>query len=188
MKTTRRILSLLLVLAMIACLSVTAFAEGVTPRVEVTIQPNDGTTSTFTIQASAGQTLYDAVRASGGAKWKTVADYYDSSKTHKVLTSYKGYASTPINTSNAVDQAKLSAKGYDYSKITWYSSRPGYGMISYDGTTYTFIYAGYDWTYSSNIHPTIYDYMCCYSIAANEVVHLNYEFNVSVWTSTTPLV
>lgn len=34
----------------------------------------------------------------------------------------------------------------------------------------------------------IWDYMCCYNVQANEIINLTYDFTVSVWTTTTPLV
>ena len=123
--------------------------------------------------------------------WKPVADYYNPSTIRYALNGYGAYASTKFDKNYAQDVKNLTDKKYDVSKITWYTGAyQGYGLIDYDETTgeYTYIYAGYDWTYSSNLSPQIWDYMCCYNVQATEVVQLVYEFTVSEWTTTTPLV
>lgn len=191
MKTTRRILSMVLVLMMVLSLSVTAFADGVTPRVEVTIQPSDGTTSTSTLYGTEGQSLYNLLDDTNEADWETVNDYYQPGVTHEALVSYKGYASQGISNTE-IDRAKLQAKGYSYDSISWLgNSHPGYGLISTstsgETTSYTYIYAGYDWTYK-NADGEIWTYMCCYDLEADDVIQLTYAFGISVWTTTTPIV
>ena len=120
--------------------------------------------------------------------WNTVQDYYDATKTHSALASYGGFATTKFDSTVARDRANLAKKGYNYSTITWYTGAlQGYGLIKQEGSNYTYIYAGYDWTYSSNKSAQIWDYMCCYNVQADEVVELVYDFTVSVWTTTTPL-
>jgi hypothetical protein len=188
MKHVKKVAALVLALVMALSLNLTVYASGAAPYVVVTIQPSDGSSSTFTMTASAGETMQQVVNRHGTASWREVADYYDSELTHDALISFEGKSSTPIDITNAVDQGKLQAKGYNYANITWYDSLPGYGLISYDGTNYTYIYAGYDWTYSSNLNAEIWSYMCCYTLSADEVVQLNYGFNVSVWTSQDSLV
>ena len=104
------------------------------------------------------------------------------------LNGYGAYASTKFDSTVARDRANLAKKGYNYSTITWYTGAlQGYGLIKQEGSNYTYIYAGYDWTYSSNKSAQIWDYMCCYNVKADEVVELVYDFTVSVWTTTTPL-
>ncbi len=188
MKHVKKVVALVLALVMALSFNVMVYASGSAPYVNVTIQPRDGSSSTFTLTASVGETMKQVLDRRGTATWTEVPDYYDSEMTHYALVSFEGYASTPIDITSTVDQGKLQAKGYNYADITWYDSLPGYGLISYDGTNYTYIYAGYDWTYSSNLNSSIWDYMCCYTLSSDEIVELNYGFNVSVWTSSYSLV
>lgn len=191
MKTAKRLLSLVLMLAMIACLGVTAFADNIeAPYFKVVVE-DDSNIKYY--EATEGESLYDAVEATGLANWTTVNDYYIAGKTHKALVSFDGLGSQGIQ-NNAVDRAKLSAKGYNYDAITWLgSSHPGYGLISTSTneegkTVYNYIYAGYDWTYTSNTTGQIWQYMCCYIVGADEIITLSYNFNVSTWSTTDPIV
>lgn len=195
MKTAKRLLSLVLVLAMVACLGVTAFADTpATPYINVTVKNSrSGATDSWTVAATTGASVKSALDtdAAHARDWKEVADYYNPSTIHYALNGYGSYASTKFDKNYAQDVKNLTDKKYDVSKITWYTGAyQGYGLIDYDETTgeYTYIYAGYDWTYSSNLSPQIWDYMCCYNVRATEVVQLVYEFTVSEWTTTTPLV
>ena len=192
MKMAKRILSLVLVLVMFASLSVTAFADTpATPYINVTVKNSrSGATGSWTVAATTGASVKSALDADTAhvPYWDTVQDYYDSSKTHSALVSYGGYATTKFDSTVARDRANLAKKGYNYSTITWYTGAlQGYGLIKQEGSNYTYIYAGYDWTYSSNKSTQIWDYMCCYNVQADEVVELVYDFTVSVWTTTTPL-
>ncbi len=192
MKMAKRILSLVLVLVMFASLSVTAFADTpATPYINVTVRNSrSGATDSWTVAATTGASVKSALDADTAhiPYWNTVQDYYDSSKTHSALVSYGGYATTKFDSTVARDRANLAKKGYNYSTITWYTGAlQGYGLIKQEGSNYTYIYAGYDWTYSSNKSAQIWDYMCCYNVQADEVVELVYDFTVSVWTTTTPL-
>lgn len=198
MKTTSRILSMVLALVMVFSLSVTAFATETTPRVDVAIKTSSGAvTESFSIPANVGDTLYAVVDSHGDADWDTVSDYYDPNKTHEALIEFAGKRSAPLDSSeNSADLAAvktaLKAQGYSdevIDSITWRSgTNAGYGLIgsttSGTTTTYTYVYAGYDWTYSSNLNGEIWTYMCCYNLSANEVVNLTYGFNVSVFNST----
>lgn len=195
MKMAKRILSLVLVLVMFASLSVTAFADTpATPYINVTVKNSrSGATDSWTVAATTGKSVMSALETdtAHARKWDTVQDYYEAGKTHSALTSYGGYATTKFDPNNEQDVKNLEAKKYDADNITWYSGNyQGYGLIDYNATTgkYTYIYAGYDWTYSSNLSPQIWTYMCCYNVQATEVVQLVYEFTVSEWTTTTPLV
>ena len=195
MKMARRILSLVLVLVMFASLSVTAFADTpATPYINVTVKNSrSGATDSWTVAATTGKSVKSALDTDTvhARDWKQVADYYNPSTIHYALNGYGAYATTKFDKSNAQDVKNLTDKKYDVSKITWYTGAyQGYGLIDYDETTgeYTYIYAGYDWTYSSNLSPQIWTYMCCYNVQATEVVELVYEFTVSEWTTTTPLV
>ena len=188
----KRILSLVLVLVMFASLSVTAFADTpATPYINVTVKNSrSGATTSWTVAATTGASVKSALDAdtAHAIDWNTVQDYYDATKTHSALTSYGGFATTKFDSTVARDRANLAKKGYNYSTITWYTGAlQGYGLIKQEGSNYTYIYAGYDWTYSSNKSAQIWDYMCCYNVQADEVVELVYDFTVSVWTTTTPL-
>lgn len=192
MKTTRRILSMVLALMMILSLSVTAFADTpATPYINVTVKNSrSGSATSWTVAATTGESVKSALDAdtAHAIGWNTVQDYYDATKTHSALASYGGFATTKFDSTVARDRANLAKKGYNYSTITWYTGAlQGYGLIKQDGSNYTYIYAGYDWTYSSNKSTQIWDYMCCYNVQADEVVELVYDFTVSVWTTTTPL-
>lgn len=192
MKMAKRILSLVLVLVMFASLSVTAFADTpATPYINVTVKNSrSGATTSWTVAATTGASVKSALDAdtAHAIDWNTVQDYYDATKTHSALASYGGFATTKFDSTVARDRANLAKKGYNYSTITWYTGAlQGYGLIKQEGSNYTYIYAGYDWTYSSNKSAQIWDYMCCYNVQADEVVELVYDFTVSVWTTTTPL-
>ena len=188
MKTTRRIMSLVLALMMFLSLSVVAFADEVeAPYVHIV-----GGGLDLKYQAVEEASVYAALAGDDKIVWTTVKDYYEPTKTHQALTSIYGVASAGIQ-DNATDRAKLTDAGYDYDKIGWLgSSHPGYGLIdekTVDGvTTYTYIYAGYDWTYSSTENAQIWDYMCCYKVGADEIVTISYDFNVSVWSTPNPIV
>lgn len=192
MKMAKRILSLVLVLATLACLSVTAFADTpATPYIQVTVASSrSGATDSWTVAATTGESVKSALDTDTvhARDWKEVADYYNPSTIRYALNGYGDYASTKFDSTVVADRTNLAKKGYNYKNITWYTGDlQGYGLIKQDGSNYTYIYAGYDWTYSSNKSAQIWDYMCCYNVQADEVVQLVYDFTVSVWTTTTPL-
>ena len=198
MKNMRKVLSMVLALVMILSLSVTASATGTTPRVDVAIKTSSGAvTKSFSIPANVDDSLYDVVHGYGGDDWETVSDYYDPSETHQALTEFEGKKSTPLDTTEgsadlAAVKTALSAQGYSnevINAIAWRTgTNAGYGLISSTTngttTTYTYVYAGYDWTYSSDLNGEIWTYMCCYDLSAGEVVSLTYGFNISVFNST----
>lgn len=193
MKMAKRILSLVLVLVMFASLSVTAFADTpATPYIQVTVASSrSGATDSWTVAATTGKSVKSALDTDTvhARDWKPVADYYNPSTIRYALNGYGAYASTKFDPEYEADQDNLLEKGYDYSEITWYDGAlQGYGLINQNGSNYTYIYAGYDWTYNSNLSAEIWDYMCCYNVQANEIINLTYDFTVSVWTTTTPLV
>lgn len=201
MKTTRRIFSMVLALMMVLSLSVTAFADTAVKAPDMTVKvvtsPN-GTKTDWTVDAYVGETVEAALNRKETLNvtifWKVVNDYYVPTKTHNALVSMRGYQSTGFDPNNATDVANLIShstfEAEDIEDITWYTgSLQGYGLVSHNTTTgvYSYVYAGYDWTYSSNLHSQIYDYMCCYNVQENEAVTLTYDFTVSQWTTTTPI-
>ena len=201
MKTTRRLFSMVLALMMVLSLSVTAFADTAVKAPDMTVKvvtsPN-GTKTDWTVDAYVGETVEAALNRKETLNvtifWKVVNDYYVPTKTHNALVSMRGYQSTGFDPNNATDVANLIShstfEAEDIEDITWYTgSLQGYGLVSHNTTTgvYSYVYAGYDWTYSSNLHSQIYDYMCCYNVQENEAVTLTYDFTVSQWTTTTPI-
>ena len=186
MKTTRRIFSMVLALMMVLSLSVTAFADTAVKAPDMTVKvvtsPN-GTKTDWTVDAYVGETVEAALNRKETLNvtifWKVVNDYYVPTKTHNALVSMRGYQSTGFDPNNATDVANLIShstfEAEDIEDITWYTgSLQGYGLVSHNTTTgvYSYVYAGYDWTYSSNLHSQIYDYMCCYNVQENEAVTL----------------
>lgn len=190
MKTPRRILSMVLVLVMVLSLSVTAFAA-TTPSITVKVF---GNTVDWGYTAVTGKSVEDVLNKNETLnvtiKWKSVADYYNPNKTHVALTYLRGYETVGFNPANTSDQEKLQGEGYNYQDIKWCTGNyQGYGLVNHDTTTgeYTYIYAGYDWTYK-NESGDIWDYMCCHFFGANEAITLEYKFSVTdEWTTTTPI-
>ena len=125
MKMAKRILSLVLVLATLACLSVTAFADTpATPYIQVTVASSrSGATDSWTVAATTGESVKSALDTDTvhARDWKQVADYYNPSTIHYALNGYGAYATTKFDKSNAQDVKNLTDKKYDVSKITWYT-------------------------------------------------------------------
>lgn len=208
MKRIKKLLSMVLAMAMVLSMSSNVFAEEMTaPYINVEVlNSRSGQTSTWQVSATTGQSVKDALddvekdeselvdgedASDVTIKWKPVADYLDSSIIHYALIYLRGFESAGFDSSCEKDCNLLADEGYDYEDITWYTGAyQGYGLIDYNETTgkYTYIYAGYDWTYSSNLSASIWDYMCCYHVQENEIVQLVYDFTVTVWTSTTPII
>lgn len=101
MKKMRKILSLLLVLAMVACLGVTAFADGETNNFTVTFyvqqairDADDNVTfngdlldNPITVPVESGKTLKDAILAACSAEDGLLADSVWNEKSPEFLTS-----------------------------------------------------------------------------------------------------
>ena len=204
MKMAKRMLSLVLALVMLASLSVPAFADTpAKPYVQVTIEKTrDGETDSWTVPATAGESVkaaLDAKDAQFHPVWTSVPDYYDPSQSHSMLTAYgrtggTAYGKVGFNKQKAKDVEYLKAAGYTdelINSIEWCSGiYEGYGLVTKNeaANEYTYVYAGYDWTYTNDSGDQIWDYMCCYKPAANEVIELTYTFTVTdPWVRDTPL-
>lgn len=183
---------MLLALTMVLALSTNVFANTAAVSVQVTVaNSRSGVTDSWNVVADSARSVKEALDADPlhTPGWSEVRDYYNPSVTHYALSSYGGFASTKFNSAYEEDQERLAEAGYDYSEITWYDGAyQGYGLVGINGNEYTYIYAGYDWTYRSSSHSDIWDYMCCYYPQAGEEIYLVYDFTVSEWTTTSPLV
>lgn len=198
MRATKKIYSVVLALILCLSLGVNVFANTGGPGINVIVaNSRSGQTASWTIPATAGSSVKDAIVAdrTRNKSWTDVSDYYNPSVTHNALDSYGGFASAKFDKNYAGDVANLIAHSEysadDIDNITWYTGAyQGYGLIDYDESTgkYTYIYAGYDWTYSSDLQSQIWDYMCCYNVRAGEVIQLVYDFTVTEWTTSDPIM
>lgn len=198
MKTTSRILSMVLALVMVFSLSVTAFADSA-PTVIV----KDGSKIIATItDLAAGDSVADALTDYAKDNnieyhWDTVKDYYDPSLTHQALTSFDNKATRGINKDSTEDMAKAVAgleklhyTAEEIAKVDWLTgANAGYGLIktgvNTEGkTVYTYAYAGYAWTYTDANNSEIWDYMCHYFLKDGEVITVSYDFNLTVFDTT----
>lgn len=183
MKMAKRILSLVLVLAMVACLGVTAFADTAsTGTATINVVANG---RTKTIQGTAGNKLSDVLDANiktlGKIKWNTVTDWQDASVTHKALVGIGN------NVSKAGTTADLAGTAFaDVKETAAVSGHPGYYLVGQNGNTYHYVYVGYDWTYTSTTvgGGDLYTYMCCYALTAGETVTITYSLQITDWTQT----
>ena len=97
MKTTKRVLSMVLALMMFFSLSVTAFADTVVkaPDIKVNVATSRvGAGTSWTVEANVGQNVCAAIKADTKhvSKWDDkVKDYYNPSKLHSALLSYGYY-------------------------------------------------------------------------------------------------
>lgn len=183
MKMAKRILSLLLVLAMVACLGVTAFADDAgTATIKIVV---DGETTTIT--GSANQTLDEVLDQAaekgfiGTVEWNPVRDWEKPDVIHKALT---GIGDNVAETGTSADLA--NSKFSDVTEDAAVPGHPGYYLVGQDGNTYHYVYVGYDWTYTSTTvgGGDLYTYMCCYTLTAGETVTITYSLQITDWTQT----
>ena len=140
MKTTRKLLSLVLALMMLVSLSVTAFADG-TAYVQFYVDDEPYTASNF--YATAGQSVMAALKGNADLQAEFGAEFTDYyGKPANALISLMGASSMPVD-------------GSDYGiEAVWSTTNPGYGLVSVDKdadgniTSYNYVYTGYDWTYA----------------------------------------
>lgn len=198
MKTTSRILSMVLALVMVFSLSVTAFADSAPT---VIVKNGSETIATIT-DLAVGDSVADALTDYAEEnhiqyKWKPVKDYYDPSVTHQALDSFDNKATRGINKDSTEDMAKAVAgleklhyTAEEIAKVVWLTgANAGYGLIKTgvndEGkTVYTYAYAGYAWTYTDANNSEIWDYMCHYFLKDGEVITVSYDFNLTVFDTT----
>mgnify|MGYP004563200563 CR=1 FL=1 len=184
MKMAKRILSLVLVLAMVACLGVTAFADTAsTGTATINVVANG---RTKTIQGTAGNKLSDVLDANiktlGKIKWKTVTDWQDASVTHKALVGIGNNVSKAGTTADLHNAGKF----LNVKETAAVANHPGYYLVEQNGNSYHYVYVGYDWTYTSTTvgGGDLYTYMCCYTLTAGETVTITYSLQITDWTQT----
>lgn len=186
MKMAKRILSLVLVLAMVACLGVTAFAEDTnTATIKIVV---NGKTESYTVALTEGMTAKTALETlyeEGEIEkplWKPVADWQDPSVTHYALTTIGTVESKTGTTADLHNAGKF----LDVKETAAVANHPGYYLVEQNGNSYHYLYVGYDWTYTSTTvgGGDLYTYMCCYTLTAGETVTITYSLQITDWTQT----
>ena len=193
MKTTKRVLSMVLALMMFFSLSVTAFADTTTTgTASFKLLVNDVEVTDATDTAvSAGQSVYAYLVARFGSDgWYSFED----------LNGEQAYALSSLTvgentyTSGAVNGADVNKEGLE--SVVWSSTRKGYGLkgVEYTNgviTSYTYVYAGSDFVYSVTNGGNSVDvselYMNQYTMQPGDEVKLNYGVVVTEWTTSDPI-
>lgn len=199
MKKMNKFVSMLLVVAMIFAMSISAFAA----------HPDMGTTvgsATLTIKIDgvnrlvnrpiSGVTLKDGLNnlnatMSLNLVWKDAVDYYDSTITHQALQSLYGYQTTYATTTELTNNTYTDYNNVSYTVDEEDKVMNGYYLLGTDtavnpatqeeATRYHYLYIGKGWTYSlANSSAEIYDYMCCYVLNGQNIV-LEYSLQPSDW-------
>ena len=126
MKMAKRILSLVLVLAMVACLGVTAFAEDAnTATIKIVV---NGETESYTVTLTEGMTAKTALETlyeKGEIEeplWNPVADWQDPSVTHYALTTI----GTVESTTGTTEDLHNAGKFLDVKETAAVANHPGY--------------------------------------------------------------
>ena len=117
MKTTSRILSLVLALVMLMSFSITAFAD-----TTATISYYIGGEYYYSISASAGDSVKDALLSDSDAEAEFSPQFTDKyGKPAFALLSLMGAASDPVNGAD-----------YGVTAEAWSTTNLGYGLVSVD--------------------------------------------------------
>lgn len=178
-KTLKRTLAIVMAVAMLCALSVSVFAAG-SASLQIVLPSGALTAVNYSIPDD-GATVYDAVvdkYAAYNLTWETVPDWYDPEVTWEALTGMT------INGITYETRAMTASERttYNVPTATW-SNNPnyaGYGLISVDNGVYTYIYAGFDWTYKVN-NQNMYSYMEDVDINSNDNVVLTYSAQITTW-------
>lgn len=185
-KTMKRTLAIVMAVAMLFALSATAFAAG-TASLQIVYLGTNLQVVGYNIP-NDGATVYDAVTAtyaSYNPGWETVPDYYVPDLEWEALISMT------INNQTYSTRAMTAAERTTYSvpTATW-SNNPnyeGYGLVSVDNDGYTYIYAGFDWTYTVNGTPIYNHYMEDFELSNGDVVVLTYAAQIVTWPQEDPI-
>lgn len=179
-KTLKRTLAIVMAVAMLFALSATAFAAG-TASLQIVLPSGAQTAVNYPIPDD-GATVYDAVvdkYAAYSLTWETVTDWYDPDITWEALTGMT--ISGVTYATRAMTSSERTA--YNVQNATW-STNPdysGYGLVSVNDGVYTYIYAGFDWTYKVN-GQNVYDYMEAVELSDNDSIVLTYSAQITTWT------
>lgn len=188
MKTAKRLLSLVLVLAMVACLGVTAFADTASTNTATVVIKANGV-EIDRGNAPAGQSVYTYLVGKYGNPdgWSEFDDI--NGNTAKALNSLTVKDETYTNC--AVDGSTTSIVVEQWGTIT------GYGLVSTEKsgdtiTKYNFVYVGNSWVYSvKNAAGSTVDvesmYMNQYVMNAGDVITVEYKLVKSEWSSQYPI-
>lgn len=192
MKTTRRILSMVLALMMVLSLSVTAFADTTTGTATISVY-NQGT-KIKDLTVNAGTLVRDALNAAvadarvtelTAISWTEVSGYPNTHTPH--------YALDTINRIAAYAGTTEDLDGYeDFADVTEDDAVEGYdGYYLVDQNNgYHYVYVGYSWVYYSQSGDTktdIWVYMCDYAVSEGENVVVSFEKTVTDWTQDNPI-
>lgn len=193
-KTSKKILAMVLALMMVLSLGATAFAaeepEDITVTLSVVNNDEEGAPFTSTqITLPDQSTIFTLLTdynkdASGNPLWTVTGSTYGDSW-YLDSMSYGGadYATEPSDEVPA---------DYDIAEDAWYE---GYGLLSVnkndDGTaSYTYVYAGYAWTYDVKGNPNHQDVntttMNQFHLSAGDEVVLTYKLQITQWTQDKP--
>lgn len=183
MKNMRKLLSLVLALMLLLSLSVNAFAAENAATINITVEGEPYITQPIDSAISVKAALQS------NPDWEAVfgdpfTDIYGNEA--YALISLMEYGSDPADGPSSGKTAEA-----------WSTVNPGYGLVGTGTneagqTTYTYIYVGYDWTYSvrnaSGAEVDVSElYMNQYIIQDGDVVTVDYAFQDVTWTTTTPL-
>ncbi len=177
-KTLKRTLAIVMAVAMLFALSVSVFAAG-SVSMQIVLFSYEMDAEQFNY-LNNNTTVYDAVVATYG----TYSPSWKPGITPKILTGMTIDENAYV--SRAMDADERVA--FNVPTATW-SNNPdyaGYGLISEVNGVYTYIYAGFDWTYTVNGNP-VYDYMNEYNLSNGDVVVLTYSEQIVTWPQENPI-
>ncbi len=195
-KTSKKILAMVLALMMVLSMGATAFAAEEPEDITVTLSVvnEDPTGEAFEdvdVTLPDGSTIYTLLTEynrsngdTGDVLWTTTGSTYGDSW-YLDSMSYGGadYATEP---------SEKAPANYNIAENAWYK---GYGLLSVnkndDGTTsYTYLYAGYAWTYDVEGNPNHQDVntttMNQFHLSAGDKVVLTYQLQITQWTQDKP--
>lgn len=196
-KNAKRFAGMLLVLAMLLSLSVTAFAadyatvpvSDITVTVNVVNSKNPSDSYSKNVSVPAGGSVYDAlVKGEQLGYWTVSGDFYgDSWFMNSMSCNGHPYATEPLLTQP--DSVKDPETGVIYT--TFEDWAKGYGLISQTEDGYTYCYVGYAWTYSVGGTTGGQDVgelaMNEFVLRNGNTITLKYDLQTTVWTQEDPL-